>query len=122
EIAHGDRRHDLDDPADLPGQILRHDVHGVGQIFPRSGDTEDRRLTAEPAFRANLTRNARYLAGKSVELIHHRVDGVFQFENLAFHIDGNLTRKVAAGDRRRNLRDIADLHRQFGREKVDVVG
>ena len=35
----------------------------------------------------------------------------FNSSNPAFHINGNLARKVAAGDRRRNLRYIADLHR-----------
>jgi hypothetical protein len=36
---------------------------------------------------------------KPVQLIDHRVDGVFQLENFAFDVDGDLAREVAARDR-----------------------
>jgi hypothetical protein len=53
--------------------------------------------------------NARYLTSEGIQLIDHCVDGVFQLEDFAFHIDGDFARKVAAGDRRGHLGDVADL-------------
>jgi len=38
QIAVGDRGHDLDDAADLFGEVGGHDVDGVGQVFPSAGD------------------------------------------------------------------------------------
>ena len=58
-------------------------------------DALDLRLTAEPAFGADLARHARDLAGERVELIDHRVDGVLQLQDLAAHVDGDLLRQVA---------------------------
>jgi hypothetical protein len=48
------------------------------------------RLAAEPAFGADLARDAGHLAGKAVELIDHGVDGVFQLENFTADIDRDL--------------------------------
>ena len=122
EVAVGDRGHDLDDAAHLLGQVGGHDVDGVGQVLPGAGDTGHRRLTAELAFGADLARDARHLGGEGVELIDHRVDRVLQLEDLAFDVDGDLARQVAARDRRRHLGDVADLRRQIGGQQVDVVG
>jgi len=36
-------------------------------------------------------------AGEGVELVDHRVDGVFEFENFAFHIDGILAGEITTG-------------------------
>ena len=35
---------------------------------------------------------------EGVQLVHHRVDGVLRLENLAPHVDGDLSRQVARGD------------------------
>src|SRR5262249_13570162 len=43
-------------------------------------------------------------------------------ENLAFHLDRDLARQVAAGDGGRDLGDIADLRGQIARHRVDAVG
>src|SRR6478609_9484943 len=50
--------------------------------------------------------------GTCVQLIHHRVDGVFQFENFALHVHRNLARQVAAGHGRRYFRDVSNLGRE----------
>ena len=121
EVALGDRSHHLDDAAHLLGEVGGHDVDGVGQILPRAGDARHLRLAAELAFRADLARNARHLAGKAVELIDHRVDGVLQLENFALHVHRDLARKVAAGDGRRHLGDIAHLTGEVAGHRVDRV-
>ena len=69
------------------------------------------RLAAELAFGADLARDARHLRREGVQLIDHRVDGVLQLENLALHVDGDLARQVAVGDRGRDLGDVAHLRR-----------
>ena len=37
------------------------------------------------------------------------VDGVFQLQNFALHVDGDFLRQVAVGHGRRHLRDVAHL-------------
>src|ERR1700730_13111153 len=122
QIAVGDRGHDLDDATDLFGKIGRHEVDGVGQVLPGAGDARHLRLTAELAFGADLARNARDFAGKGVELVDHRVDGVLQLEDFALHVDRDLARQVAAGDRGRDFGDVAHLGGEVRRQQVDVVG
>ena len=62
--------------------------------------------------RADLARDARDLGGEAAELIHHRVDGVLHLEHLALHVDRDLLREVAVGDRGGDERDVADLARE----------
>jgi len=53
------------------------------EILPGSGHARHLRLTTELAFWCRLhARRASLFAGKRIELVHHRVDGVFQFENF----------------------------------------
>ena len=80
------------------------------------------RLAAELAFGADLAGDARHFRGEAVELVHHRVDGLLQLENLALHVDGDLAREVAAGHGGGHCRDVADLRREVGRHGVDGVG
>src|SRR6185312_13820954 len=122
QVALRHRGRHFGDVADLSSQIVRHEVDVVGQILLRSGDAFDARLAAELAFGADLAGHAGNLAGERVELIHHGVDGVLQFEDFALHLDGDLLRQVAAGDGGGHFGDIADLARQVGRHRVDVVG
>ena len=122
QVAVGDGGHDLDDAAHLLGQVGRHDVDGVGQVLPGAGDARHLRLAAELAFGADFARHARHFAGEGVELIHHRVDGVLQLEDLALHVDGDLARQVAARDGGRHFGDVAHLGGQVGGQQVDVVG
>ena len=81
----------------------------VRQILPRSGDAAHIRLAAEFAFGTDFARHARHFAGERIELIHHRVDGVFQLQNFAARIDRDLGREIALGDGGGHLRDVADL-------------
>ena len=67
------------------------------------------RLAAELALGADLARDARHLGGERAQLVHHRVDGVLELEDLALHVDGDLLRQVAVGDRRGHLGDVAHL-------------
>ena len=83
KIAVGHRGRYFGDVAHLTGQIAGHQVHTVGQIFPGSGHAFHVSLTAEFSFRTDFARHARHFRSESVELVHHRVDGVFEFENLA---------------------------------------
>src|SRR5215813_14249388 len=97
------------DVAHLRGQVRGHEVDIVGEVFPRAGDARHLRLAAELAFGADLARDARHFARERVELVHHRVDGVLQLENLAAHVDRDLARQVAARNGGRHLRDVAHL-------------
>src|SRR5690606_31688089 len=63
--------------ADLAGQVVGHQVAVVGAILPGPGDTRHLRLSAELAFGADLTRHAAHFGREGVELVDHRVDGVF---------------------------------------------
>ena len=122
QVAAGDGGRDVGDVANLRGQVRRHEVHVVGQILPGAGNTGDLRLAAELSFGADLARDARHFRREGVQLIHHRVDGVLQLQNFAAHIDGDFSREIAARDRGRDLRDVADLIGQVAAHGVDGVG
>src|ERR1044072_4725501 len=122
QVAARDRGRHLGDVAHLRGEVRRHRVDAVGEILPGAGDAAHHRLAAELAFSADLARDARHFAGETVELVHHRVDGVFQLQDFARHVDGDLLRQVAVGDRGRHLGDVAHLPGQVRRHEVDVVG
>ena len=87
EFAVGDSGHHFHDAAHLLGEVGGHHVHVVGKILPGSGDARHLRLSAEFSFGADFARHARYFGGECIELIDHRVDGVLEFENFAFHVD-----------------------------------
>src|SRR6266498_1586033 len=122
EIAAGDGGGDVGDVANLRGQVRGHRVDAVGQVFPGAGDARHHRLTAELAFGADLARHARHFRGKRVQLVHHRVDGVLELENLAAHVHRDLARQVAARDRRRHLGDVAHLVGEVAAHGVHRVG
>jgi hypothetical protein len=122
EVAAGHGRRDLGDVADLGRQVGRQEIHVVREVLPRPGHAGHRGLAAQPAFGADLARNARHFGGKSVQLIDHRVQRFLQLQDLAADVDGDLLGEVAAGDGRRDLGDVADLRRQVRRHEVDVVG
>ncbi len=84
--------------------------------------SEHLRLTTELSFGSDLARHARNFRRERVELIHHSIDRVLEFENFALHIDGDLLREVAVGNRRRDVRDVAHLRGQISGHRVDVVG
>src|SRR6185437_4350403 len=122
QVALGDRGGHLGDRTDLAGQVARHEVHRVGQVPPGAADTGNRRLPAEYPLGAHLTRHPGDLPGERGELVHHRVDGVFQLEDLTARVHGDLLAQVALGDRGRDLGDVADLAGQVARHEVHRVG
>ena len=122
EIAVRDGSGDFGDVANLAGEVAGHEVHVIGEIFPGAGDAGHLRLSAEFAVGADFARYARHFAGERVELIHHGVDGVLEFENFAFHVDRDLARKIAAGDGGGHFGDIADLAGEVPGHGVDGVG
>src|SRR3712207_7574651 len=48
------------------------------------------RLAAQLAFGTHFAGNAGHLGGEGVELVHHRIDGVLQLEDLTLHVYGDL--------------------------------
>src|SRR5690606_40009770 len=110
------------DVADLVGQVVRHQVHVVGEVLPGTGDAAHLRLATELAFGADFTRHAGYLGCEGVQLIDHRVDGVFELEDLALHIDGDLFRQVAESHGGGHFSDITHLAGKVRGHRVHVVG
>ena len=112
----------LGDVADLRGEVRRQQVDVVGQVLPGAGDAGHVGLAAEAAFGADLARDARHFAGERAQLVGRGVERFLQLQQLAAHVHGDLLRQVAAGDRGRDLGDVADLRGQVRRHEVDVVG
>src|SRR5207237_1415777 len=113
---------DAGDAAHLLGEVGGHHVHAVGQVLPGAAHALHVGLAAQPALGADLARHARHPACQRVELVDHRVDGVFQLQDLALAFDGDLLADVAVGDRGRHLGDVPDLAGQVAGHGVDVVG
>ncbi len=122
QVAAGDGGGDFGDVADLAGQVAGHGVDGVGQVLPRAGHAGHLRLAAQLAFGADFAGHARHFRGERAQLVHHRVDGVFEFENFALHVHRDLARQVAAGHGRGHFGDVAHLAGQVAGHEVDVVG
>ena len=106
----------------MSGQIRRHEIHVVGKVFPGAADIGHDGLSAEFAFGSDFASDAADFGCECVELIHHRIDGVFQFEDFAFHVHGDLARQVAARHGRGDFGDVADLSGQIRRHEIHVVG
>ena len=122
ELAVRDRGRHLGDVADLVRQVARHLVDVVGQLLPDAADVLDVGGDAERAFGTDEARDARDLGGEPVQLVDRRVDRVLEREDLALRFDRDLLAEVTAGDRRDDIRDLADLRRQVRRHAVDVLG
>src|SRR5262249_39682433 len=99
----------LGDVSNLPGQVTRHRVHRIGEVFPSACDAGHVGLAAQAAFSADLAGHASDLAGEGVELIDHRVDGFLQQQNLAADVHRDLLGQVAVRDGGGDLRDVTDL-------------
>ena len=112
EVAVGNRGRNVGDVTNLRRQVRSHEVHRVGEVFPRTADAFDVGLAAELAFGTDLTRDARNFGCKGVELVDHGVDRVLKFEDLAANRNGDLLRKVAVRDGGRNFGDVTDLRSQ----------
>ena len=114
--------HHLDDAAHLPRQVRGHQVHVVGEVLPGAGHAGHLRLPSQLALGADLARHARHLRGEDAQLLHHRVDGLLELQDLALGVDGDLLGEVAVGHRRGDQRDVAHLRGQIAGQHVHVVG
>src|SRR5690606_20781924 len=110
------------DVAHLAGQIVGHQVHVVGEILPRAGDTRHLRLSAELTFGADLTRHAAHFGREGVELVDHRVDGVLEVEDLALHVDSTLLGQLARSPGGGDPGNVAHLAGEIPGHQVHVVG
>src|SRR5262249_43344924 len=110
---------DFGDVTDLASQVAGHEVDVVGEVFPGAGDAGNLRLTAEFAFSADFASDASDFSSEGVELVHHRVDGVFQLENFALHVDGDFAREVAARHGGGDFGNVADLRCEVSGHRVD---
>src|SRR5262249_5686467 len=99
-----------------------HDVYAVGEVLPGPRDAGNLRLASELPLRTHLPSDARDLRGERAQLIHHRIDRVFELEDLAFGFDGGFLGQVAVGDRRRHEGDVAHLIGEVSGKEVHVVG
>src|SRR5437667_387695 len=117
-----DRKPVRSDVAHLAGEVRRQLVHVVGEVLPGPRHPRHLRLAAELAVSAHLARHARHLAGERVKLVHHRVDGALQLQDLALHVHRDLLRQVALGHRGGHLGDVAHLIGEVRRHRVHVVG
>ena len=55
-------------------------------------------------------------------MIHHRIDGVLQFEEFPPHVHGDFLGQVAVGNGGRHGGDVTHLRGQVGCHEVYVVG
>src|SRR5690606_33221170 len=92
QIAVRHRGHDAGNTAHLARQILRHDVHVVGQLAPSARNVLDLRLATQLPFGTHLAGYARHLGGEGAQLIDHRVDGGLELEELTPHFNRDLAR------------------------------
>ena len=122
QVALGHGGGDLGDVPHLVGQVVGHGVDVVGQVLPHAGHARHGGLTAELALGADLAGHPGHLGGEGGELVHHRVDGVLQLEQLAPQLHGDLAGQVASGHGGGDLGDVPDLAGQVGGQLVDVVG
>ena len=79
-------------------------------------------MSAQLAFGADFARHPGYFAGKRIELINHGVDRIFQFEDFALDVDGNLPRQVAPRHSRCHFSDVANLRGQITGHRIDRIG
>src|SRR5262249_17724599 len=114
QVAARHGRGDFGDVADLRGEVRGQQVDVVGEVLPGAADAGHDGLTAEAAFGADLACHARHFGGEGAQLLHHRVEGVLEQQDLAAHVHRDLLGEVAAGDGGRDLGDVADLGGQVG--------
>ena len=109
------------------GEVRGHQVDGLGEVLPRTGDALDVGLPAELSFRADLARDARDFRRERRELRDHRVHGLRGAEELALErtaveLDGHRPREVALRDRADDARDLVGRLHEVGDEVVHRLG
>src|SRR5262249_56392171 len=104
------------------GQVGGNDGDVFRQIFPNTGDVTNLGLAAELTFGADLACDPGDFGSETAQLIDHGVDGIFELENLAAHVDSNFLRQIAVGDGDGDISDVAHLGGQVAGHEVDAVG
>src|SRR5262249_31291984 len=122
QVAAGDGGRHLGHVPQLHGQVVGHAVDAIGQILPRTGDAPHLGLAAEFSFSAHLARHTGHFGGEGVQLVHHGVDGVFQFEDFALDVHRDFFGQVAVGHGGGHVGDVTHLGRQVAGHGVDRVG
>ncbi len=79
-------------------------------------------MSAQSAFAAHFAGHAGDFGGERSQLLDHGVEGFFQLQDFAAHIDRNFLRQVAVRDRRRDLGNVAHLASQVAGHEVHFVG
>src|SRR5439155_953942 len=118
-IRHSGR--DFGDVPDLSGEIVRHKVDVVGEVFPSTRYLPHVRLVSELTFSTDFAGDAGDFGGKRGELVHHGVDGVFQFKDFSAHIHGDFFGEVAAGHGGCHFGDVTYLASEVRRHRVHVI-
>src|SRR5262249_24865498 len=105
----------------LAGEVRSHKVYVVGEILPGACHTRHDGLATELAFGSDFAGHAAHLAGESIELVDHGVDGVLQRQNFAFDFDGDLAAQVTASDAGGHVGDVANLGSAVIGHRINVV-
>ena len=79
-------------------------------------------MSAQLALGSHFARYARHFAGERIQLIHHHIDRVLQFENFALHVHGDFAGQISSRDRSRYFRDVSYLTGEVSGHRVDRVG
>src|SRR5262249_28456628 len=98
QVAIRDSRGYLGDVERLGCEVAGHGVDAIREVLPRAGDALDVGLAAQLAVGADLAGDAGHLGGEGAQLVHHGVDGVFELQDFALDVDGDLLGQVAVGD------------------------
>src|SRR5207249_2911331 len=113
---------DFGDVADLVGEVAGHRIDVVGQVLPGASHTGHGRLATQLPVRADLAGHSADFGSERVQLVHHGVNGVLQFQNLTLDIHSDLLREVAVGHSDGHTGDIANLGSQVACHLVDTLG
>src|SRR5207302_1001256 len=109
QVAFGNGRRDVGDVAHLVGEVARHGIHIVGQVLPRPAYASDLGLATELPLGPHLAGDTSHFRREGIQLVDHRVNGLLELQEFALHLDGDFLGKVAFGDGRRDVRDVAHL-------------
>src|SRR5258708_7564370 len=146
-LSRSNRGGDLGDVTHLPGQVARHRIDVIGQVFPDARYTLDFGLPAELALGASSEERrvgyggrsrwspdhykksilefenfTLHIDGERVELVNHDIERILEFEDFALHMDGDLLGQVAVGNRGGDLGDVTHLPGQVACHRIDVIG
>ena len=117
-------RRDLRDVAHLVGQVRGHEVDGVGEVLPGARHTAHVCLTAELALGPDLARDTRHLIRERGQLVHHRVNGradsqELTLDRLPLDLERHLLRQIALGDGHDHARHLRSRPHEIVDQRVE---